>query len=951
MTVSTQSTIFDILYTLKHQPDLAVLAPMVAHWLGETIVNLVTFQWAGWLVRLPAVRPDLADAVLHGCNLPDRLGEGGGAGLLTIDHLQPTLGLSKFSLGVLNSPALVIPISTTSVFCFRWLALEGLVAGGLAFLVAFLANWMLMACALLGLDEVVARWYFLTPYTYVFVVGFMLRLVWKWSLRGPNFDLRNPTPWNLRPQRWRLIKTLLSVFALSLCEQTVLFQNIAKPMAPYQFSILHGFNSDTAREYFIMHSSYAAGLLVGGLLLTGLAVAIAFVLVSNPPLFELPWNSITTWALVMMTSVSVPYYALEYLAFRPFDLPIEGKWDETVRFGAKNYVGVPFSRGFHSKNAKELQVTLHPKHERPQYAYIMLHMDKAWSMKMVRYDNPRRSGLFRFMPLPSRVAAYKRYRSMWAQTRENVREATQMNDLDWIARGFFAPPTDDQSEMLRVRRSLRKYIAEHRARVARLADVPVAVFAKDKQGTLHQVVQRVPLAKEDPVGTDWFTGSQLGPGETHIKDLLKWGMDGPVGGTLDLTEPLRPREPDMLLDQDPDEELDLNLERSPDHPYLLGRFFKARWASHQPFWRLAQLEVDALMRRQPNRYFVTDSELKRLEYHRAMLACYHRSLRAYKDSIFVGLLNEAGAMPNADPDKLMLEGWKGGLRAKSLENYVYAQQFKGNQRLVARMFFRSEDWADNQSDEPIFRFDQLLPLEDEDRGERSPLWHVDFPSELRERVGADDFYEANRVSPMFDPVPFYVAWDPGLRKSVLTTSRLPYGQGRVQVELPEKAAAGHDWLGIKRFLEETKLYENLDLRAGEGDELLVPVLNPAANYHMRPSSFRKSPRAGAILTPNVRFDMAPDVMGAYEQQVEERRKIILGIKEGGPAKVAPLDDDELGSLTQEYDRLLAPGAAAKPELAQATDGQAEPERGGKKKKKKKARAAEEATLAEREKRD
>ena len=940
MTVYTQSTIYDIIYALQTHASVSVLAPMVGNWLREVLVNLVTFQWAGWLIRLPTVRPDLVDSVVHAANLPDRLGEGGGlAGMLTIDELLPTTAVNPFWTGLLNSPALVVPISTTSVFCFRWLALEGLTTGSMAFVTALLANWLLLVCVLFGFDEIVARWYFLSPFTYIFGVLFFWRLMWNWCRRGPNFDLRKPAPFNLNPGLWRRIKTVLSAFVLSLTEQTTLFTHVVQPIPPHQLNIFQSFTTGSSQEYVATHIAYAGGLLVGGLLLTVVCIGLAFTALNqvNPVVLWLNYkfqlelttnfHAITTWMLLFMVSVSVPYYSAEFLAssFTGLTPGTEQGWSESFKYHFIEKTVAPFSRQpqgtgnlkkIYFQRVEELpynsdQVPLNTKYS--------LYLDRAWAYKADFGKTPNR-GLLRFIPVNrKKLVTHQMWDSMmkkfqlneYNRTVEANTRDTDKDDLDWLFRAYMKEPTPEQMLDGKMRREIRKYIAYNRGRVARLTNVPVGMFVRDQDGEIDHKIKHVSMIK-DKDALQWFTSNKIKGDEAHIKDVFRWGIRGP---TIRKNKPktLEKKQQRNTLEDDPDDFLDVNL--GGHRGYLAMRFFKNRFLQNPWCARVMNFEADSLIAEQPNRYFVTDSEMRRLEYHRAMLACYHRSLREYKNSIFVGLLNEAGMIPERDhPTLVQVNGWQGGLRAKSLENYVYAQQFRGNHRLVARLFFRSEDWADNPSGEPIFRYDQLLPLEDEDRAERSPIWHVDFPQDLREELGAYDPYKGNRVSPMFDPMPFYIAWDPALHKSVLTTSRLPQGEGFVRVAPPDPSqdatSKPNDWLGIKRFLEETKIYENLDLRATEDDKILVPA-QTMFGYHLKPALMRQSPGAGAVFTPGLKFKLLPDEPDGYEKQLEARRRIILGLAEPtGPsaaetaAMEAKLEEQAADTLSSKYSKYV-----------------------------------------------
>lgn len=334
--------------------------------------------------------------------------------------------------------------------------------------------------------------------------------------------------------------------------------------------------------------------------------------------------------------------------------------------------------------------------------------------------------------------------------------------------------------------------------------------------------------------------------------------------------------------------------------YMRARFWKGEAYSNLMFKRLMDLEVDLILLHQPSRNFITDAEHKRLQYHQVALAAYHRGLRSYDKSILASMLDPRGSILK---NKLLLSdtswrsdtwgNWKLGWRAKSLENYVYAQQFKGSQRIIQRLFLLDLPW--NPWDGPTFRYDQLLPLEDQDKGDRSNLWHEEVPQSIREKVGAYDPFQSKRVAPMFDPVPFYIGWDSKIRKSVLTTTRLPIGSTRVKLVMPViDVLPKWDFLGIKRFLEEIQLYECLELLADKDHEFLVyvkdePDLKAEMQAEMKnhktrrqdrttkeerevihaPSSVRINPRYRMIV-PGQKFTTHPS--NPYELELQKQLK-------------------------------------------------------------------------------
>ena len=953
----SQESVFSIIYHLRTDPveywihDWFLHGPLLLRWIGTSLVNFSTFQWVGWLIHLPIVRPDALASLFHEYDLPSSIEvtQTPIKGMLTISQSVPTTAeTNQFLLGFMNSPALVLSISTTTVLCFRWLYLDFEWIAMLSFFGNFLSNWLVVVAVLFGLDDLVARWYFLTPFTYVGAVIFIWYLVFNWIKVGLNFDLTNEGPFGMNPEIWRGLKIGMTSFTLGLCEQTVMFHKLIQPLSPHQLDLLHGFTSGTVLDHILMHGSYVTGLFVGGLILGTLAIQFGVI-----PFLE--WlidkkyisQARLYLVIIMMTGASLPYYGLDYVLTRFADFAPDGGWQEQTIFTStlskdarkRNIADVsrrddarpwlevrnlyPERKWLFKviKSTKESETTLpmldFHLHWKAGEDFIAEKAEQLMPTSDVSYISPKLTGkkfdkalwdlvgshfyqwkdedLYRqkFNSQIKAIVEFARYRMLILnKIHEKAvgisKDENNVEVLDYsvpftpiaaspeaqlqktplkppFLRSYYAWALKGDRQQLKKKLGEKKALLEQAALEAKQPDLSVEEQMQRYEAVLgtyfgqpnvtHGIAPKlepriaaIDLSQDqDRYQDDDEDEDDISLDTQQTVDRLE-GTRAEVQTKEDFINKMpfkdavwvRPAEDvkirrlngeDVILPGEEDTQLyDMwNEEEYPGWEYMHARIWKERAYNNFMFRRLIELDIDSLLLFQPARNFVTDAEHQRLQYHQVALSAYHRSLRDYDASLW-SILLEARANFSMAPLPLWRwdADWKVGFRAKSLENYVYDQRFKGSHRVVERLFLLNTPWNPHQG--PHFRYDQLLPLEEQDQGDSSNLWHEEIPREVREEVGAYDPFQSQRVPPMFDPVPFYIGWDPILRKSVLTTSRLPQGTARVKLVLPAtktpKWLRKIDFLGIKRFLEETKLYEHVDFVADKDHEFKVHVKIP-----------------------------------------------------------------------------------------------------------------------------
>lgn len=251
------------LYTLDNgQANLASVLLFGLNGLKDLVVNLITFQWVGWLVHLPQIRPSITQALIRE-NLfigPEGWKDGTFSIFAILQDSPTTLGLNKFGVGILNSIFLMMPVTTASILAIRRLSMEGVNAWVAATLGTVVGEISFIACILFGGQSIIARWHFFGPFSYL--AGFLLTL---------NVLLRMGLIVRTVPVRKILRDAFLVNFALSWLEQGTLLQKLQYfSWSAEQTNLLQRFNSSNPQEDLIIHLSYLLGLTIGCLSITAM---------------------------------------------------------------------------------------------------------------------------------------------------------------------------------------------------------------------------------------------------------------------------------------------------------------------------------------------------------------------------------------------------------------------------------------------------------------------------------------------------------------------------------------------------------------------------------------------------------------------------------------------------------------------------------------------------------
>jgi hypothetical protein len=165
---------------------------------------------------------------------------------------------------------------------------------------------------------------------------------------------------------------------------------------------------------------------------------------------------------------------------------------------------------------------------------------------------------------------------------------------------------------------------------------------------------------------------------------------------------------------------------------------KNKFYSNPVYKNLLSVYVDSTLQQQPKDYFINKTQEKQLYEARLALEDYYNSLRKYSTLSYWS----------------QFENYFGG--TKSFSNKVYNQQFKGNLKVVRRLFGVTWDKEENPNEYRKLSFDQTLY-----ENTPSNFYHEELMSK-----------KATNEQSLINPMPFYAGWDNELRKFVISNRYL-----------------------------------------------------------------------------------------------------------------------------------------------------------------------------------
>ncbi len=179
----------------------------------------------------------------------------------------------------------------------------------------------------------------------------------------------------------------------------------------------------------------------------------------------------------------------------------------------------------------------------------------------------------------------------------------------------------------------------------------------------------------------------------------------------------------------------------------LGKKIKQKYYNNPVYKFLVTFDIQNFLRRQPREYFLTEKEENMLFQKRLILSNYYNSLRSYS------------LLPYSENFQNLFGG------TKTYANRVYNQQFKGTLKILRRLFLIDlENQSKGSLSSSILKYDQ--PLFRNPKSNDNMFFH----EELNDLKSSTE--SLNKSLKEAYTIPFYVGWDSGIRKFVLT-NRLP----------------------------------------------------------------------------------------------------------------------------------------------------------------------------------
>lgn len=170
---------------------------------------------------------------------------------------------------------------------------------------------------------------------------------------------------------------------------------------------------------------------------------------------------------------------------------------------------------------------------------------------------------------------------------------------------------------------------------------------------------------------------------------------------------------------------------------------------------LVRFGFDSFNLNQPTFQKLTTAEEKKLFEKRVLLGTYYDGLRYYKELPYIKDFRKIYKGSKSDADK------------------VFNHQYKGTVKHVRKMFAMTETNKRNRYNDPVFKFDQPLYLDNDSTSYKNLK---PFHEELAHFSTEKNFKNKKKQKKIFleisNSTPFYVGWDQGLRKLVITNRLL-----------------------------------------------------------------------------------------------------------------------------------------------------------------------------------
>ncbi len=652
-------------------PKIELLIRNTVIYLFETIrycvFYLLSFQWFRDLCYLPIITPQISLSLIkEKLFLQDPL-----TPFLTFLE-TPALSNNRFLIGFSNSFFACLPISCSSLICIYRLMINGIPAAFFSLLGNILGQSFFLICVLFGLRSFIIPWFSLEPLNYVIGLYIILNIIFqslqKRSWKQIQFSEKN-----------QLLFIFLTHFLLIWTEQPSIYQHIGNLTVSSDSTILETVTSNGDINFFISHSFYILGFIVGSLifsLLFGIGILkIRSFLLNKFNIRYSVWltrfHTISILWITTLTFASMPYYGFDYLFTNCFGFVSYDTALEKTIFHASSFRENLLHKNTYDNGDEGLA------EKRTGSLADLSSFDKSYylvSRKPVLPDDPALS-IDNFEELnyqgeyawTSRDRRRKRYQRKPFLSQSST-TGTRDDNMKKLSFSGTEKDVENRFSFFSSRNSLKKN------------DLNKKDLSTDQQNKQETQLKILQLLSPFSLQNDWLTNVSNHQNDEKEKINESKERNGLAnyerklkGETLGSKDLFDYRNEDNSLSKFFYETSGYSFLPSPS--VTLGNSItkqeeRAKNSFYtNPLYRfLLEKDVDAFLSRQPKDHFLTVFEEKQLGHNRSVLNDYYNTLRSYR------------SLPSWDAFQ---DEFNGSL---SYANKIYNQQFKGTLSLVRRLF-------------------------------------------------------------------------------------------------------------------------------------------------------------------------------------------------------------------------------------------------------------------------
>ena len=664
-------------------PNIEIIIRNTVIYLFETIryfvFYLLTFQWFRDFCYLPIITPQISLSLIkEKIFLHDPL-----TPFLTFLE-TPALSNNRFLIGFSNSFFACLPISCSSLICIYRLMINGVPAALFSLLGNILGQSCFLICVLFGLRSFIVPWFSLEPLNYAIGLYIVLNIIFqslqKRSWKQIQFSEKN-----------RLFLIFLTHFLLIWTEQPSIYQHIGNLTVSSDSTILETLTSNGDINFFISHSFYLFGFIVGSFIfsiLFGIGILkLRSFLLNRFNIRYSVWltrfHTISILWITTLTFASLPYYGFDYLFTNCFGFVSYDTALEKTIFHASS-----FRENLLHKNTYDNEGLAE---KRTGSLADLSSFDKSYylvSRKPVLPDDPALS-IDNFEELnyqgeyawTSRDRRRKRYQRKPFLSQSST-AGTRDDDMKKLSFSGKEKETENRFSFFSSQNSLRKTdkqsgMDQQNKNISSSLKKEAISDPLNLQETELKILQ---LLSPFSLQNDWLNNVSNRQNEEKEKINQNKEENGFAnyerklrGETLGSKDLFDYRNEDNSLSKFFYETSGYSFLPSPS--VILGNSMtkqeeRAKNSFYtNPLYRfLLEKDVDAFLSRQPKDHFLSVFEEKQLSQNRSVLNDYYNTLRSYR------------LLPSWDSFQ---DEFNGSL---SYANKIYNQQFKGTLSLVRRLF-------------------------------------------------------------------------------------------------------------------------------------------------------------------------------------------------------------------------------------------------------------------------